>query len=106
MKRINTMQKQAVPISRVLTHLNSKNPCAVISAYVGDQFSPEENQERHEQLQRELNSLGFKGFIQLRSQWDTPSGPEREESLLVPNLPMETAISLGQQFEQYSINES
>lgn len=73
----------------------------VISAFRGE-YSKEDNIQRHIELKSILKEKGY-GFIELKGGFKEEGGFVEELSLFIPNIPKNTLITLGTEYDQYSV---
>ena len=88
--------------SKIYSRLTDSSSCAIISPYRGE-YSEAENKQRMTKLKSEVRNGLKLGFNQFVSRWVEDGEAFDEESLLIPNITLEQAMKLGQQFEQSSI---
>lgn len=89
-------------LSRIMQHIENPNSTfGQISAFRGE-FSREENENRHEQLKKDVRNKGL-GFIEMSGGFKEEDGNVQELSLFVPNISRKDAIELGERYGQFSI---
>ena len=88
--------------SRIIQHIENGVSFAVISAYRSE-FKPEENKQRHLQLGKDIQKMGY-GFIMQDSGYQYQDGTvANEQSYFVPTITYKEAIDLGNRYDQESI---
>ena len=87
--------------SKIYTRLTDDSTCAIISPY-RDEYSDQENKIRMNNLKSKVREMGY-GFNQFISRWVENGQSSDEQSLLIPNITEDRALSLGKEFEQSSI---
>lgn len=87
--------------SRLYTHIVESPKWAIVSPYRSE-YSEEENQQRMSKLKADVRNLGY-GFIQFVSRWVENGEAFDEESLLIPKMDRDEAISLGKKYNQSSV---
>lgn len=100
MKQFKSFLKES-KLSRILQHVQSDTPFAVISTF-RKKYSDEENIQRHKQLLKDIKTLGY-GFIQLKGGYTGDEGYVEELSVFIPNITEKHAFDLGKKYEQESI---
>lgn len=96
-----------VSTSRIATHIQNRENWAIVSPYRSE-YTVSENKGRMSSLKSDVRGLGY-GFIQFLSRWvemdASTNNPVQfdEESLLIPNIKKDEALSLGKKFEQSSV---
>lgn len=87
--------------SRLVKRFQDESSFAIISAYRIN-YSEDENRQRQKRLKGEIRKLGF-GFNEFVSAWQEDGETSYERALLIPNIPFDEALKLGNIFDQYSI---
>lgn len=87
--------------SRIYTHIVENPQWAIVSPYRSE-YDEEENQQRMSKLKADARNLGY-GFIQFISRWVENNEAFDEESLLIPKMSKDEAISLGKKYNQSSV---
>ena len=93
---------------RIWQHITDPDSSfGVISAFRGT-YSQEENMKRHNQLKKDIRSLGL-GFIEQKSGYsymNPESGeevPVEERSFFIPEIDFDTCLKLGRKYKQESV---
>lgn len=88
---------------RIIQHVESSSTFAVISAYIAE-FSEGSNIERHNQLRKDIRSMGY-GYIEMDSGYTyQDTGVTMEEmSFFIPEITRRQALELGRKYDQESI---
>lgn len=96
-------------LSRIWQHVtDSTRSFGVISAYRQDLYSEEKNEERHNQLGKELKSKGY-GIIEQKSGYtykDIKTNKEtmvEEKSWFIPRITFKECLVLGKKYDQESV---
>ena len=87
--------------SNIYKRLTDRSTCAIISPYRSE-CSENENKLRMSGLKLKVRRMGY-GFNQFISRWVEDGQAFDEQSLLIPNITKDQALSLGREFEQSSI---
>lgn len=89
-------------LSRIIQHIeNPSSTFGQISAS-RNEFSKEENKQRHESLKKDVRKMGL-GYIEMSGGFQEEDGNVQELSLFIPNISKKNAIELGQKYGQFSI---
>jgi len=97
----NEIEASEATTSNIYKRLTDENTCAIISPYRSE-YSDNENKFRMNSLKLKVREMGY-GFNQFISRWVEGGQAFDEQSLLIPNITKDRALSLGKEFEQSSI---
>jgi hypothetical protein len=84
------------------TLLFNNRPYAIITAHnpYSQKLSKEENDQRHEQLEKILQERGFEHHL---STGESPDGSWIEEGFIIFDISLDDALTIGKRFEQHAI---
>jgi Protein of unknown function (DUF3293) len=84
------------------TILFNNKPYSIITAHnpYSQKLSKEENEQRHEQLEKILQERGLEHHF---STGESPDGSWREEGFIIFDISLEGALNIGRHFEQHAI---
>lgn len=94
-------------LSRIWQHIENPNSTfGVVSAFLPpDRASVIQNEERHNQLRKQIRSLGY-GYIEQHSGYSYADEREQvveEKSFFIPNITLKDILFLGKEYDQESV---
>lgn len=98
-KKANMKNESFSPL--IYKHIKEDSNWAIVSTYNGN-LEDDENKKRISSLKSEVRNMNY-GFIQFVSRWVDNNEAFDEDSLFIPKLTYDKAVSLGKEFGQSSI---